>query len=200
MRFWNWIKVKSKTKHTKGRRSQPLDPRISQALGRVKRDIKKLHTNLATIDNQFEQQAGTIAENTRLIHEHTTQLAKLEEIVREPAGISPLQYTPIDRLEEGTNRSVATKTAEVDNNEKLDMQILTQQEKRIMEIFLTHRNMALSYQDIAKSLNKSPHTIKNQMREIIMKAPLFEKSVEDQHRNRFKLKKHLKIESNLDID
>ena len=60
--------------------------------------------------------------------------------------------------------------------------------------------MPLSYQDVAKSLNKSPHTIKNQIRQINMKSSLFDKTIDAQNKNRFKLKKHLKIETDLDTD
>ena len=59
--------------------------------------------------------------------------------------------------------------------------------------------MALSYADIAHSLNKSPHTIKNQMRQINIKADLFDKNIDDENRNRFKIKDGLKIERYLNV-
>ncbi len=74
------------------------------------------------------------------------------------------------------------------------------QEKKILGVFLSHREMALSYQDVAKTLSKSPHTVKNQMRQIITKSDLFEKAVDDQQKNRFKLKKGLQIKTSLTND
>ena len=69
-----------------------------------------------------------------------------------------------------------------------------------MGVFLENRDMSLSYQDIAKSLGKSPHTVKNQMHQINMKTDLFDKTVDPQNRNRFKLKKHLISEAKLNAD
>jgi IS30 family transposase len=59
--------------------------------------------------------------------------------------------------------------------------------------------MALSYTDIARALNKSPYTVKNQMRQMRLKADLFDRTVGDQSRNRFKLKDGLRIEKYLNV-
>jgi hypothetical protein len=59
--------------------------------------------------------------------------------------------------------------------------------------------MTLSYADIGRILNKSPLTIKNQMREIRLKANLFDRSIGEQNRHRFKLKKDLRIEKYLNV-
>ena len=80
------------------------------------------------------------------------------------------------------------------------MDSITEQEKRIIGVFLDHHDMALSYQDIAKSLDKSPYTVKNQMRQINMKADIFDRTVDSQNKNRFKLRRHLKVEANLGAD
>ena len=82
----------------------------------------------------------------------------------------------------------------------MDIDSITEQEKRIIGVFLAHRDMSLSYQDIAKSLDKSPYTVKNQMRQINMKANLFDRMVDSQGKNRFKLRKYLKVEANLVAD
>ena len=60
--------------------------------------------------------------------------------------------------------------------------------------------MGLSYRDIAHALAKSPNTIKNELRQISMKADLFTKNVDAGNRNRFKLRDGLKIEKYLNID
>jgi septal ring factor EnvC (AmiA/AmiB activator) len=198
MRFWKWLQGKNKVKPDQSKRSKPLDPKITQAFTRVKKDIKIVKTGLAELSRQLNQQANTLTENTRFIHDHNARLDKLEKLVIETPVMPIPEIVPTNRPNEPTNRLVATKTTEKEPSEKLDMQGLSEQEKRIMGIFLAHRDMPLSYQDIAKSLNKSPHTIKNQIRQLNMKSSLFDKTVDAQNKNRFKLKKHLKIESDLD--
>jgi len=137
----------------------------------------------------------------------TTQLDKLEDIVSAMPIIPSLQnaptnrpYQPTSRPSQSTSRLVATKPSQVESLERLDMDSITEQEKRIIGVFLAHRNMSLSYQDIAKSLNKSPYTVKNQIHQINMKADLFDRIVDSQNKNRFRLRKHLKVEANLGAD
>ena len=204
MRLWQWFNGKGMAKKGKSRCSKPLDPKISQAFSRVKRDIKTLKTGIANINTELARHGEKISENTRLIHDHTSRLAKLEEIVTAaPAAlptVPPQQDRPTNRSLHPTNRLVATNPAANNSSEISDITNLSQQEKNILGIFLTHRDMALSYLDIAKSLDKSPHTIKNQIRQMNMKASLFEKTVDGKNKNRFKLKKHLKIEPVNDSD
>jgi len=66
-------------------------------------------------------------------------------------------------------------------------------------VFFQNKDMALSYADVAKYLGKSPNTIKNQMRQVSMKADPFNYTVGDESRKRFKLKDGLKIEKYLGI-
>jgi len=199
MKFWNWFKSR--------RNKKKLDPGITQAFSRVKRDIKTLKTDVAKTNTQLIQQKNKIAKNTRLINSHTTQLDKLEDIVSAMPIIPSLQnaptnrpYQPTSRPSQSTSRLVATKPSQVESLERLDMDSITEQEKRIIGVFLAHRNMSLSYQDIAKSLNKSPYTVKNQIHQINMKADLFDRIVDSQNKNRFRLRKHLKVEANLGAD
>ena len=185
MKFWNWFKGSRKT--TK------LEPEIVQAFSRVKRDIKALKTNLAETNDQ-------VAKNIRLINCHTVRLDKLEDIISAVPIAPSLQNNPTNRPGQPTSRLVATKRPRVEPLARLDMDRLTEQEKRIIGVFLDHRDMSLSYQDIAKSLDKSPSTVKNQMRQINMKATLFDRVVDSQNKNRFRLKKQLKVEAELGGD
>ena len=59
--------------------------------------------------------------------------------------------------------------------------------------------MRLSYADVARALNKSPYTIKNQMNRMRLKADLFDRTIGDQSRNRFKLKDGVRIEKYLNL-
>ncbi len=192
MRLWNWFKGR-------GRKTN-LNPAVLRAFSRVKRDIKALKTNLADTNVR-------VAKNARLIDCHSARLDKLEDIIStEP--IAPLLQNsptnrpsqPTSRLNEPTSRLVATKRPGVESLARLDVDSLTEQEKRIIGVFLDHRDMSLSYQDIAKSLDKSPSTVKNQMRQLKMKATLFDRVVDSQNKNRFRLKKQLKVEAELGGD
>ena len=207
MGFWQWFNGKSKAKNNKRRHSEPLDPKITQAFSKVKRDVKTLKTGIAEINTQLAQHSDALARNTRDIHNHSSRLDKLEEIVIAAPPVTPQQDHPTNRSTlptnrpiSPTNRLVATNPSETDSSESPDIDSLSQQEKNIVGVFLSHRDMALSYLDIAKSLGKSPNTIKNQVRQINLKASLFDKTVDDKNKNRFKLKKHIRIEPTHDND
>ena len=200
MTFWKWFQG--------WKRPKELDPRIVTAFRQVKRDIKTLLTDT---NAQLAQQNEVLAHHTRLIHDHTARLDGLEEIVSASPTIltttdSPTNRPnqPISRLSEPTNRLVATsrptKLSTVESLERLDMDSITEQEKRIVGVFLDHRDMSLSYQDLAKVLDKSPYTVKNQMRQINMKTNLFDRIIDCHNRIRFKLKKRLKVEADLGAD
>ena len=203
MAFWKWFQ--------EWKRPKELDPRIVVAFRQVKRDIKSLQASLTDTNAQLAQQHDILANHSRQIHSQATRLDTLEAIVlatrtaRSVTG-SPTNRPsqPISRLSEPTNRLVATsrptKPSLSESLERLDIDSITEQEKRIVGVFLNHRDMSLSYQDLAKALDKSPYTVKNQMRQMNMKTNLFDRIVDCNNRIRFKLKKHLKVEANLDVD
>ena len=206
MGFWQWFNGNGKAKNGKNKRTEPLDPRIARAFGRVKRDIKAIKAGIAQIDTQLTRHSEALADNTRAIHDHTNRLSTLEElVVPAPQALPPAPQ----KQDERTNRSISptsrpvqptNRLVETDPLEIPDIDNLSQQERNILGVFLGHPDMALSYLDIAKSLGKSPNTIKNQIRQISMKASLLDKTVDDKNKNRFKLKKHIKIEPGHDRD
>lgn len=207
MEIWQWLKGIGSATHKGRSNRKQLDPRIAQAFSRVKRNIKTLKTDLADTNARLARQNSRIAKNTRQINNHNAQLDQLEDIVSAASLISSLPNNPTNRPSQltsrpsqPTNRLVATKPSQVESLERLDMASITEQEKRIIGVFLAHRDMSLSYRDIAKSLDKSPYTVKNQMRQINMKAGIFDRTIDSQNKNRFKLRKYLKVEANLDAD
>ena len=189
MGFWNWFRA---------RRDKGLDPRIVRAFLLVKRDIIALRDDLNQTNARLTQQNDTVSQNTRLINAHTARLGQLEEIVATSSISRQVRDNPVSKPKEQLSELVATKIQHREHPQGLHS--LTEQEKRIMGVFLENRDMSLSYQDIAKSLGKSPHTVKNQMHQINMKTDLFDKTVDPQNRNRFKLKKHLISEAKLNAD
>ncbi len=208
MGFWAWLQVRKKEKKVNAKRKtrQAADPKISQAFNRVKGDIKNLENGLTEVQQQITQHTHLLNEHTSLFQQQNARLATLEERVTAPAAVFPEGIPATNRPVPATNRLVATNPTNppeipsAPTSEILDLHQLTEQEKRILGVFLDHRSMALSYLDIAKSLHKSPHTIKNQLRQLTMKAPLFDIQVDGEHKNRFQLKKHLKLQADLPTD
>ena len=206
MGFWNWVKTKSKAKPRKGRRSKPLAPNIRRALGRIRCDLKRLDTTLGAMDGRLKSQAKTITAHSRLLDKHTTRLQTLETILATaPTGVAQDMATsrpipPTNRVTSPTSRLVPTNPQPPDPADIPQWGTLSGEERRIVEVFLGHRDMALSYLDVARSLHKSPHTIKNQMRQLNMRASFFDKTVDTQRKNRFKLKKDLKIKTDQHSD
>ena len=207
MRLWHWFNGKSKAKQAKHSVNKPLEPKIAAAFRRVKRDIKGLKTDLAQANAKLAQHTDTLSDHTELLHKCTGRLDKLEDIAATAPAHVPLPEpavsrpdTPTNRPTEAINRLVATRMNEDNSPDTLNIANLSAQEKRIMGVFLAHREMPLSYQDIATYLGKSANTIKNQIRQMNMKSSLLDKAVDADKKNRFRLKKHLKIEADLDSD
>ena len=196
MGFWRWLAGSRKAK--KGKTAAEIETKVTAAFGRVRRDIKKVKNELSDINGKLSQQDKQITENTQKLSNHTARLDKLENIVNNtPTPVPEINELAISRPSEPTSRLVATNRQATEPLQPLDMHTLSAQEKRIISIFLSHRDMTLSYQDLAKSLHKSPHTVKNQLRQLIAKSDIFDKTTDTGSKNRFKLKKHLKIETDL---
>jgi len=106
-----------------------------------------------------------------------------------------LEGEPINhRLKEPINRLTPINQA----TENLKYDDFSEQEKRIINMFLQHKEMALSYKDLGKLLNKSANTIKFQMRMITTKYNIFSKMIGDNNKNRFRLRQGIKIEKAID--
>lgn len=208
MGFWAWLQVRKKEKKVNAKRKtrQAADPKISQAFGRVKQDIKNLENGLTEVQQQITQHTHLLNEHTSLFQQQNARLATLEERVTAPATVFPEGIPVTNRPVPATNRLVATNptnrpvNAEGQTTAPLDLKNLTQQEKRILRVFLDHRCMSLSYRDISRSLNLASNTIKNELRQLNMKAPLFDIQVDNDHKKRFQLKKHLKLQADLPTD
>ena len=153
---------------------------------------------MGTFNIILQKHDQEITEHTIVIKKNSEQLKTLEQLVARPV-INPIK----DQIE-STNRSImplAPQPVPVLRqkplNQGLDIDTFSAQEKNILSVFFQNRDMSLSYADIARALNKSPNTIKNQMRQINTKANLFTKAVDSDNRNRFKLCENLKIEKYL---
>jgi DNA-binding CsgD family transcriptional regulator len=177
-------------KPTKRRRSKGCNITSRQQIAGIKGQID-------LINSVLKEHRKDIDKNSVLLKEHGQKLTNLEDILtNQPMNPRPIQTSPTQRPDWAAKPAQSNVT----NSCKFDIDRFSNQEKRILQIFFQHPDMALSYRDIAHALAKSPNTIKNELRQLNMKADLFTKNVDAGNRNRFKLKDGLKIEKYLNID
>ena len=192
------FKRKKKRKAGKKRSNRPSSLRSGQKFTELNSEIRNLNSQIGTLNIILQKHDQEITEHTILIKKNSEQLKSLEQLVTQPA-ISPIK----DQIEP-TNRSIIPLSPQQlpilpqkPLNQGLDIDTFSAREKNILSVFFQNQDMALSYADIARALNKSPNTIKNQMRQINTKANLFTKAVDSDNRNRFKLCENLKIDKYL---
>ncbi|MFC1675935.1 hypothetical protein ACFL3G_02590 [Planctomycetota bacterium] len=191
-------KKKKKTKRRKARIRHSSENK--DEFNRLKSDFNNLKAQFGTVNILLKKHDEEITENSILIEKHTKSIGKLEQLVADPP-ISPPKPTslPVSRPVTATNPPLLSQIPPQQNTGQFDINCFSQQEKRILSVFFQNQDMALSYADIANSLNKAPNTIKNQMRQINIKADLFDKTLDLDQRKRFKFKNGLKIEKYLNI-
>ena len=193
---WLWQRL-----HRKKKRKPTFQDKTLQAFGQVKKDMQQLQAQVDLIADTAQQHEQLISQHDNCLQEHTQRFTDLESRINtEPVSPDMEISQPISRPTVTTDRSVSTNHSSTPNPDELDLDSFSGQERKILQTFLTHKNMALSYLDIAKSLHKSPHTVKNQLRQISMKADLFDKFIDEDRKNRFKLKEKLKLKASWDID
>jgi hypothetical protein len=153
----------------------------------VKQQIVSIKGQVDSINSVLQKHQKDIDENSALLKEHSQKLINLEDLLANPPmNLPPSQTSPIQRPD--------WTAKPVQSNE------ISSQEKRILSVFFEHQDMALSYRDVGSMLGKSANTIKNQMHQILLKADLFERLIDNDMRSRFKLKNGIKIEKYLNID
>jgi len=160
----------------------------------VRQQIASIRGQIDSINDILQKHRKDIDENSALLKEHSQKLKNLEDILtNQPMGLSIRQTNPPQRLD------WTVKPAQ-SNVCKFDINRFSNQEKRILSVFFEHKDLALSYKDVANMLGKSANTIKNQMHQILIKADLFEKATDNDMRNRFRLKEGIKIEKYFNVD
>ena len=193
----NWLSLfrkKSKPRHrtTKRNRRSSVKNRenLKSAIDDLTQQIRTVNIAINRHDEQLSLYAQLIDDNSKL-------LKRLEDRFN-----TNNIYLPTDRV--STHRpmtnSLLPDLPVKPQPRQFDINQFSEQEKKILSVFFENHQMALSYADIGKALNKSPHTIKNQMRQINIKADLFNKTVDRGKRNRFRLKDGLHIKKYLNIN
>ena len=183
MGLFNWFKAKTRPP----KMSTEEHRRIATAFSQIKEEITRLDGQIGTIHMALRQHDDEIAECKDIAVRHERTLVDLEQLVRSPPAQS-VAYT--DRP---TGMTVAPATR------RLDIDQFSEQQKRLLAVFVQNRDRAMSYADLAALLGKSAYTIKNQMNQIRHKADLFDRVIGPQSRNFFRLKDDLKVERSLDV-
>ena len=195
MGFFDLFRKKRKLRHSRRpSSSSKQNPKKMQV------DIKGVKNQMAIINIALKKHDDQLAEHTRIIGEHSKSLEKLEQKIGAVEIAPPVrEKVPIVRPVEVINPSTSPGRAPIGFDQRFDINRFSEQEKRILAVFFQNKQMSLSYVDIARALNKSPYTIKNQRNRMRLKADLFDRTIGDQSRNRFNLKDGLRIEKYLNV-
>lgn len=201
MGLFDIFRKKKKVKTRKKRRCKSSIPKTREDIIKLNSDIKNLQSQIGTIDIVLHKHDDDIAEHSILIAKHSRNLEKLEQLVaNQPVSPPRFDSLPASRPIATTNPPPLSHNVPLQQAQKFSVNRFSPQEKRILSVFFQNTGMALSYVDIAHTLNKSPSTIKNQMGQIKIKADLFTQNIDYENRKRFKLKDGLKIEKYLNVD
>jgi hypothetical protein len=197
MSFFDLFRKKRKTV----RQRCPRTVSSSKNFRKVTQDIQNLQAQTTSINTLLNKHEQEITRYGILLEKHSGQLDTLEQLVtKQPVKPANIDLSANNRPDTTISGPVLNQRQFVQQNRKFDIAQFSEQEKRILSVFFQNKDMALSYADLAKYMGgKSPNTIKNQMRQISMKADLFNCAVGSESRKRFKLKDGLKIEKYLDI-
>jgi hypothetical protein len=162
--------------------------------------VDSLQSQIGTINIALRKHDDQLIEHERLITKSRQGLEQLEQKVSafERAPSVNESQTPA-RPTEIVSPSTLPGVTAGSSHQKFHINEFSDQEKKILAVFFHNKDMRLSYADLAQALHKSPHTVKNQMNRMRVKADLFEKTTGDQSRNRFKLKDSLRIEKFLNV-
>jgi DNA-binding NarL/FixJ family response regulator len=164
----------------------------------LRKDMEQIRAQVETIHTLLQKHDQEISNQVQRIETADQRLVNLEGLVRPSIHPSTILRQPSP--ENPMTPLVSNSTSHPANRPQgFDVEHFSQQERRILSVFFKHPEMALSYVDIARFLNKSPHTVKNQMHQIAVKTDLFERAIDPQNRNRFRLKEGLKIEKYLQV-
>ena len=179
------------------RRPKTAKKRKSKGPNILGQQIAGIKGQVDSINTVLQKHQKDIDENSVLLKEHGQKLKNLEDILTNPPmSLPPSQTSPTQR----PDWTVKPVQSNVINSFKFDIDKFSNQEKRILSVFFEHQDMALSYRDVGSMLSKSANTVKNQMHQILIKADLFERIIDNDMRNRFRLKDGIKIEKYLNVD
>jgi DNA-binding CsgD family transcriptional regulator len=191
--------IRKKKKISK-RSSKRRTAESKQIFEKITNDIQNLRDQTGTTNIILHKHEQEINNHKTLIERHSRQLDTLEQLVaKQPAYPANIALPAVNRPDISINLPIAPSRQSRQQGQKFDIAGFSEQEKRILAVFFQNKDMPLSYADIGRYLGKSSNTIKNQLRQINMKADLFNYTIGNESRKKFKLKDGLKIENYLGI-
>jgi DNA-binding CsgD family transcriptional regulator len=187
-----WFAIFKRREHKRKARKSNRSPSVRSLVEKLRSDTSSLHLQLQAIQTTVDKHGVSLNEHATLFEEHKVRVAKLEQLVAQPATSVPIE----------SPRQISRAQASVEAllpRQKYDVNNFSPQEKRILQLFFEHPDMALSYTDLSQALGKSPLTVKNQLHEIRLKADLLTKTIDADNRNRFKLRDGIRLQKYLNL-
>ena len=173
-------------------------PGTSEALAGIRTDIDQLLGRVGTIDITIKRHDDQLAEHAMRLQEHGQRFQTLEQKVTIPAVQAVATRQAVRRAADN-DRCLFTQPAYAGPAQHFDIEQFTEQQKRVLAVFFQNKGRRMSYADVARVLNKSAYTIKNQVNQIRQKADLFDCTIGNQSRNLFTLKADLRVEKYLKV-
>ena len=164
----------------------------------MRTDIDRLLGRVSTLDIAIKRHNDVLAAHETRLQEHAQRFQTLEQKVAVPPA-QPMTFRQAGRHVTEDSPRLSTQTAHASLAQQFDIEQFTEQQKRVLAVFFQNKGMRMSYADVARTLNKSAYTVKNQMNQIRQKADLFDCAIGNQSRNLFTLKADLRIEKYLKV-
>ena len=170
MELLTWLFTeKKRAKRTLTRTRNRESAVIKAAFNKVKKDVEAVRIELDRHSEHIEKHNKKLLEHDQRIEQNAQRINSLEELLKNSDSRRVEALEPTSRpTKPAISRLVATNRATGEASTQLDWDVFSRQERRILGVFLENRDLSLSYSDVAKSLAKSPYTIKNQMRQIFV--------------------------------
>jgi DNA-binding CsgD family transcriptional regulator len=164
----------------------------------MRTDIDQLVGRVGTIDIAIKKHEDQLTAHEASLQEHRQKFQTLEQKISIPV-VQPMTSRQAVRHVAENSPGPSAQLAHVGTAQQFDIERFTEQEKRVLAVFFQNKGMRMSYADVARVLNKSAYTIKNQMNQIRQKADLFDCTIGNQSRNLFALKADLRVEKYLKV-
>jgi DNA-binding CsgD family transcriptional regulator len=182
----------------KGQESPSPDPVTREAFAGMRTDIDQLLGRVGTFDIAIKKHDDLLAVHEACLQEHRQRFQALEQKVAIPV-VQPVTFRQAGRHGSESIPRLSAQPTQASLAQQFDIERFTEQEKRVLAVFFQNKGIRMSYADVAKVLNKSAYTVKNQMNQIRQKADLFDCTIGDQSRNLFALKADLRVEKYLKV-
>jgi len=185
-------------KTPKGQESPDPGPGTNMALTGMRTDIDQLLGRVSTIEIAIKRHNDVLAAHETRLQEHAQRFQTLEQKVS-IAVVQPTAFRQAGWHAAENSPRLSPQTAHASLAQQFDIEQFTEQQKRVLAVFFQNKGIRMSYADVARVLNKSAFTIKNQMNQIRQKADLFDCTIGNQSRNLFALKADLRVEKYLKV-